>query len=330
VPPSAPFDAPSLEGLRVTVPAPRTVLKEDVVARIEIFRREMGTIKVLDPGDVVATGDEVVVDSVGFSDEKVLAFTTATNRTLELKPDPELPGYAEGIVGMAVGASTQLHLKLPAGWPDLPLRLAPAMFEVELKSARRIARAPVTDPVFLARLGGKTLQDVGFRVGEQLQQEWRQDAEDRAAKEILAKVIARVNYRVPNDDIDQEIERRWQEAEGSLLQKRKVRDELRKKALDAWLFRPRLRDEVAQQLKETLVLEAIAEQEGVKVEMASLLQDSTPVLASMGIPPERAKQLIEGDPKFRAALAERVRRYKTVELVMSRAKMRVSDNVWGI
>lgn len=330
MPPSAPFEAPSLEGLRATVPGPKMVQKEDVVGRIELLRRHFGTIKVLAPGELVAAGDEVVVDSVGFSDGKVLAFTTATDKVMDLKPDPELPGYTEAIVGMAVGSSRQIELRLPAGWPELPLRLAPATFEVELKAGRRITKAPVTDPAFLAKLGGKSLQDVGNRVGQQIQQEWRLEAEGRAMKEILAKVTARVNYRVPNDDIDREIELRWQEAEGNLLQRRKVREEARRKALEAWLMKPRLRDEVAQQIKETLVLEAIAEREGVKVEMATLLQDATPVLATLGIGQERAKQLIDSDARFRAQLAERVRRYKTVELVMSQAKVKVSDSVWGI
>lgn len=330
MPPSAPFEAPSLEGLRVTVPPPKTVRKEDVVARIELLRRELGAVKVLAPGEVVQAGDEVVVDSVGFSDGKVLAFTASTGRKMDLKPDPELPGFCEGIVGMAVGAAKQLHLKLPPSWPELPLRLAPAVFDVELKAARRITRARVNDPEFLKRLGGATLDQVGQGVARQLQQEWHQEAQGRAVKEIMAKLSARVNWRVPNQEIDEEITQRWQEAEGNLLQRRKVPEEARKKAREAWLGKARLREEVAQQLKEAAVLEAIADKEGVQVSPATLLQEAGPVLQVLGLDPQRAKQLSEKDPRFRADLTARVRRYKTVELVMSRAKAKVSDNLWGL
>ncbi|HVE85326.1 MAG TPA: FKBP-type peptidyl-prolyl cis-trans isomerase [Myxococcales bacterium] len=330
MPPTAPFEAPSLEGLRVTVPPPRTVRKEDVVARIELLRREHGTVKVLSRGEAAAMGDEVVVDSVGFSDGKVLAFGVEANRKLDLVKDPELPGFAEGIAGMAVGSTRKIHLKLPASWPDAPLRLAPAEFDVELKAARRITRARVTDPAFLQKLGGASLDEVGQKVGLQLQQEWRQEAEARAAREIMTKLAARVSYRVPQDDIDEEIAARWQEAEGKLLQQRKVHESLRKKALEAWQGRARLREEVAQQLKETLVLEAIAQSEGVEVSPARLLEEAGPVLAQLGLDAQKAKQQMEKDARFRAQLMEKVRRHKTVELVMSRAKAKVSDNLWGI
>ncbi|HYV47214.1 MAG TPA: hypothetical protein VFA20_20285 [Myxococcaceae bacterium] len=330
MPPFDAFEAPSLDGLRVTVPGPRTVMKEDVVARIEKLRTELGEVAELAPGQPVAADDEVVIDVVGFSGGRVLPFTAASGKRMALAPDPELPGFAESLVGMAVGEKRRIRLQLPPSWAEIPQRLAEAEFDVEVLAARRIKRAAVMDPAFLGKLGGGALDEVGQRIARQIEQEFRQEAEGRAVKEIIGKLAARVSYRVPAADIDAEIEARWRETEGTLLSARGVPEGMRQEALAAWQSKPRLRDEVAQQLKEVRVLESIAEREAVEVDPDRLMEEAAPVLAARGLTVDGAWELMEKDPGFRAQLTQQTRRYKAVELVMSRAKARVSDNVWGI
>ncbi|HEY8206759.1 MAG TPA: FKBP-type peptidyl-prolyl cis-trans isomerase [Myxococcaceae bacterium] len=330
MPPFDLFDAPSLDGLRVTVPGPPTVMKEDVVARIEQLRTDLGQAEELPPGTPVAEGDQVVLDSVGFVGGKVLAFSAVAGQRMTLKPDPELPGYAESLVGMEVGGKRRIQLHLPPTWPEIGRRVSEAEFDVELKSARRITRAAVMDPAFLEKLGGGSLDEVGQRLAQQIAEERLHEAEGRAVQEVVGKLASRVGWVPPAADIDAEIEARWQEAEGDLLEARQLPEGMRREALEAWLTKARLREEVAQQLKEARVLESVAEQEGVEVDPGNLMEEAKPVLAAQGLTAEQAWERMEKDPRFRAQLTEQVRRYKTVELVMSRAKAKVSTSVWGI
>lgn len=327
---SAPFEAPSLEDLRATVPPPPRVRKEDIIARVEQLRRELGLIKSLAKGEKVAPADEVMLDVVAYAEGKILPFASAVGKKLELKPDPELPGFTEGVEGMAVGSMKKIEIKLPGDWQDPSLRLAPATFEVELRAARRVKPASVTDPAFLGQLGGGNITDVGKRVAVQLDSERRMEAEGRAVKEVLTKLAGRVNYKVPTEDVDAEIQSRWEQAEGKLLAQRKVPEALRKKALEAWLTWSRLREEVSLELKVSLVLLAVSEQEGIAVKPDTLLQEAVPVLAGLGLTAEKAQQQLEKDPKFRSVLTEKVKRFKAVQAVMSRAKVKVSDNLWGL
>lgn len=305
-------------------------MKEDVVARIERLRTELGEVTELASGEPVAAGDEVVVDVVGYSGGRVLPFTAAARKRMPLKADPELPGFAESLVGMPVGDKRRIRLQLPPTWSEIPQRLAEAEFDVELLAGRRIKRAAVMDPAFLGKLGGGTLDEVGQRVARQIEQELRQEAEGRAVTEIIGKLTARVGYKVPAEDIDAEIEARWREVEGALLAARGVPEGMQQEALAAWKSKPRLREEVAQQLKEARVLESIAERESVEVDQDRLMEEAKPVLAARGLSVDQAWELMEKEPSFRAQLMAQTRRYKTVELVMSRAKAKVSDNVWGI
>jgi trigger factor len=329
-PAAAPFEAPSLEDLRATVPPPPRVRKEDVIARVEQYRRELGAITPLARGEKVARGDEVMLDVVAYAEGKILPFASEVGKKMELKPDPELPGFAEGVEGMAVGSVKKIELRLPPTWADASLKLAPATFEVELRAARRVKPASVTDPAFLAKLGGGTITDVGKRVAVQLEQERRAEAEGRGVKEVLTKLAGRVSYKVPPEDVDAEIRSRWEQVEGKLLAQRKVPEGLRKKALEAWLTRTRLREEVALELKVSLVLLAVGEREGITVKPDALLQEAAPVLGGMGLTEEKAKQQLEKDPRFRSVLTEKVKRFKAVQAVMSRAKVKVSDNLWGL
>jgi FKBP-type peptidyl-prolyl cis-trans isomerase (trigger factor) len=171
---------------------------------------------------------------------------------------------------------------------------------------------------------------VGQRVARQIEQERLQEAEGRAVKEIIGKLAARVSWRPSEKDIDVEIEARWREVEGPVFAARQLSEGFQREALEAWLTKARLREEVAQQLKEARVLESIAEREGVEVDQDNLMEEAKPVLAARGISVDRAWELMEQEPNFRAQLLEQARRYKTVELVMSRAKARVSTSVWGI
>ena len=91
--------APSIEDLEVTVPMPADLTQDDLVRRFHELKRVHAKIRERKEGEEVALGDDVQLDTLGYSDVKLIPFSARFGLWLELAPQPTLPGFSEAIAG---------------------------------------------------------------------------------------------------------------------------------------------------------------------------------------------------------------------------------------
>jgi trigger factor len=98
-------EAPSTEGLEVTVPAPPPLTQDELLRRFHELAREHAEVRNRLLDEAVALGDDVQLDVLGYSNGQLLPFSIRSNFWMELAPQEMLPGFADAIVGSGVGTA---------------------------------------------------------------------------------------------------------------------------------------------------------------------------------------------------------------------------------
>lgn len=320
-----PVEAPSLEGLEVTIPAER-LTAEELEERFAALRREHAEVHPRNPGEPIALGDEVLVDVVGICNGRMIPFSARMDAWLEMAPEPTLPGFFEALVGIPVGSSVDVEVTVPGDHPIPDLRGAPALFRVEVKAAREVILPPAEDPELLAKLGlGSNLDEVMEKLALEAADDLAIRLRTKAENLVLDAVAARTNVQVPAALVDEEIRRRWLFAEGSTLEEHGFTQDELGEALAGWKAHPEIRQEAERRLKIGLALGALVKKEGLQPtpEFAAEVVDE--VAATSEVSREEVLEAVKSDKQLAAKLAALAQHQYAVQYVFERAKVRYED-----
>ncbi|KFA88407.1 hypothetical protein Q664_40980 [Archangium violaceum Cb vi76] len=313
--------APSLEGLTAEL-SPRPITQDDLLERLAELVRGQARRRDRTGEETVALGDEVLLDTIGYAQGRILPFSVRENGWALVNPDPLLPGFYEALVGRQVGLSVDIALTLPPDHPVEALRGVPARFLVDVKQARELTLPDPGSPEFIASLGrGGTLPEVMRHLGEELAKERLDEAEREAREQVLDVLVERARVEVPTALVDEEIRRRWVEAERPLLQRKAFEPDELQQALDAWLQDPLTRADAARRLGIALVLAAIARRDRIQPQREALDSIAELLTGPAKIPREELKRVLRSDAAVQERLANVMMQLAALDHVMSKVKL---------
>ena len=261
---TAEVTAPSLEGLSVTVPAPRGVTREQLLERFHALVREHASMRARQRGEPLRRGDQVTLDVLGYSGGHLIPFSARSHLSLELAPHSVLPGFSEALIGRAVGDTPQVRLTLPDDYPVASLRGHSAVFLVDILAAREMTLPDADSEAFLKALGrGPTHEAVMASLLEELEGELAEALRAEARERVLSALLERAGPpAVPAALVDEEVRRQWLHTEAPLLRNKCFDASELQEALDGWLRDGPTRARAERQLRAALVLGAVARREG--------------------------------------------------------------------
>jgi trigger factor len=315
-------EAPSLEGLEVTVPAPEPFTAEDVRERFQELARPFATERARYPTEKIEWGDEVLLNLAGYCDGKLIPFSVKTDVWLPMEPEPMLPGLYEAIVGQVPTEALVVDITLPEEYPIESLRGAPARFLVHLQAAREVKYPDPESPEFLAAFGrGKTVEEATQSVVEQMKAESTQLLLVQAQQLVLMEVARRTPVEIPAELVDEEIRRRWGATEGVAVTELEFNDAEQEESLNAWLKDEGTRQEVELRLRIALALGAIARRDGLTLTPArveKLLRDEA---EAQGLPLAEVAASLKAEPEHQARIEQAAWHLMLVDHVMKKAKI---------
>ena len=315
-------EAPSTEGLEVTVPAPEPLTQDELLRRFHALAREHAEVRDRELGEAVVLGDDVQVDVLGYSRGQLIPFSIRSHFWMELAPQELLPGFADAIAGSAVGDSLKVDLVLPGTYPVESLRGQPATFVVDLIAAREV-RMPDTDSdEFLRQLGrGDTHQAVMDSLADELLEEQADLLWLEAQHLVLEQLASRIEVELPRSLIDEEIRRRWAAAEGEAVAEKEFSVEEQQEALGLWMKDPDTRAEVERRLRAGLALKAVAERDRLQLTSQKTLELLEGSVVAFGLTVAELREALV-DPTAAAQLKNVAWHLLAVEHVMNQAKVR--------
>jgi trigger factor len=177
----------------------------DIDDMIEIFRKQQGSQEVVDRA--AAEGDHVKLDYAGTRDGEAFEGGSAEDSDLELGSGRMIPGFEDGIVGMAAGDEKTLALSFPEDYHNEELKGAAVEFSITLHSVSEQVAAPMDDELF-QKYGVEEGGEEQFRkeIAENMQRELATAVKNRVKRQVMDAIIsANESQEVPKALIDQEI-----------------------------------------------------------------------------------------------------------------------------
>ncbi len=292
-------------GAKVAATAPTDEDVERVIAGMREHHAELRPVDRVAEGNDVLTVD-IDVEIKAAADAPARTLTMARNGHLELGRDYAIPGLADGLVGLKAGEERTLELTFPDD-TDEDLRGKTGTFTVKVSSIAEKVLPPLDDG-FAKTVGLADLTALRKAVRDELAHGAFHEARDAAADTAVAHAVATSEVEIPEvlvqDELDhmvgelkQRVTERGTTWERFLLQAKKTEGEVR----EQW------REAAARRAKSLLVLDAIAQKEGVTVSSTELAQEValTPLA-------QQDPQALRS-PRVLAALARSMRDRKVVD-----------------
>jgi trigger factor len=247
-----------------------------------------------------ASGDVAVLSFSGvYADtDEAISGGSSDAMEVELEEGRMIPGFVEGVIGMAVGDTRTVDCQFPESYPQEDAAGRKARFEIGLKELKT-RELPALDDAFAQQASDKqTLAELR----EELETRLKDDAERRAKAArhdaLLGALVEELEVELPETLIQQEIRNLIEQTAGQIAQqgmdvKKLFTPELVRSLMDT------SRPEAEQRLRRSLALQALAKAEAIEVAEAELeakVKEVSRGISQQGnIDPQRLRQVVGDD-----------------------------------
>ena len=294
-------------GLRLQRPS-LAASEEEVDEAVEELRHRYALHEPVDrsvsPGDVVRADVRGQIDGREVFADDDLEFTLRDGATILM------PGFAEGVVGAEKGVPKEVTVTTSPG--GQPLSGKAGTFTVVVKEVKE-ERLPAADDDFAREVGEgfPSLQALRQHLETQIRERREAEAQEQHREEALTALVEQAEeLEYPPALVEREIDHllrdqaraAGQEVESYLEQMRKPVEEVRQA----------LSETARERVRRSLVLTALAEAEGVKVEPAEVDAEIERIVGSSGPQGAQLRQLFES-PGGREAMGRSLSTRKTLD-----------------
>jgi trigger factor len=174
-----------------------------------------------------------------------------------------MPEFTEHLSGANVGDERTFDVKYPDDAQDQRLAGKTLTYTVKVQAIKQ-KTLPELNEEFAKQLGEfSTVDDVRKRIREQMESDRRHQAEHEAKDKLVAELVRRNEFEVPEALIDRQIDIRLERGLRALAAQGLTAEQMKK--MDFQRLRAGQREQAIQDLKASLLLEKVADEEKVEV-----------------------------------------------------------------
>ena len=271
----------------ISLPADkRTVTDEQVDRAIEVLREQQARLDAAPAGSALAEGDYAIVDLEGFLEgvplegakkEGHLHRVGSKATVLGIEIDAHLIGRREGDV-------VDISQTYPVSHPDQRVAGKAVTFKLGTKGVKQ-KNLPTLDDEFAKDCGPYTsLQELRDKVRGEMEKALKRDIEESHKDTLLKRLIDTHHFDLPDTLVERELDTIVRQ-KLQARQRGKVTDSLPvPDAEELKTIREEHRDEANRRVKAGLLLEAIAEKEGLSVSQEDLNHEVTRLATELRVP----------------------------------------------
>jgi trigger factor len=263
-----------------------------------------------------AWGDQVVIDMVGHAGDQEIMNNEGYEMILDEEATYPLPGFHQAIVGLSPGEEKTFELPVPEDDTDEAAAGQVAEIRVKLYTVKEEDVPPLDDELALMVGDYDTLEDLKAGVRQDMETKARQQVESEYLDKVLeAMVEAAAKVEYPPQAIDREADMALNQMERNLASSGMQ--------LDSFLgmigktretYKQELRPASEERLRKRLVLNKIAELEGLEVEDEEVEAEIDRMSEMLGEQAEQMREMLQS-PIGRLSVTE--------DLLIAKAQERV-------
>ncbi len=266
---------------------------------IEQSRRQLATLVPVE-GRSAQSGDLAVLSFSGvYADtEEAISGGSSDALEVELEDGRMIPGFVEGVIGMAVGDTKTVECQFPESYPQEDAAGRKARFEITLKDLKT-RELPALDDAFAQQASDKqTLAELRADLETRLKEDAERRAKAARHDALLGALVEELEVELPETLVQQEIRNLIEQTAGQIAQqgmdvKKLFTPDLVRSLMDT------SRPEAETRLRRSLALQALAAAEAIEVAEADLeakVKEISRGLSQQGpIDPERVRAVVADD-----------------------------------
>jgi trigger factor len=259
--------------------------------------------------------DLVILDHEGTIQGRPFKGGSGKNVTVALGHEGYLPGFTEQLSGMKKGEEKRFSLAFPADYPRKELAGRTAEFQVTVKEVKK-RRLPDLNDEFAKSVGDvDTLAALREKVKEQLLQRKQRAQESELRRALMEKLVAQHPVEVPEAMAERETAAVLEEF---LMTMRATGGRIEGLPDSPDALRARAAEIGRRRVQESLLLEAVARQEGLTAAPEEVEAEVRNLAAATRQEPGAADRIL-ADPVRRAAMTGRILERKALDFLMQQA-----------
>ena len=275
--------------------SPRSVQKDDIV-------------------DLTLTGGIVTESGVQAHDD------LKGTRLFEIKEDSWIPGFEAQIMGMKTGEVKIFRLPFPEKFSHPEMAGKEGEFTATVNEIK-VKKLPEFDNEFAKSVGFETIEELKAQAKNFLVTQRTEEADRKLKSEILAKIIEKNPFEVPQALVETQTRSLAQDWATEMKRQRydeKSIQETISKEID------QLKKRAENQVKASLVLETVAQAEGISVQHEELESEMDRIAREAQIERPKLDAFYAKNPGRKADLEFKMRQDRTLAFLLQKAEIKVA------
>lgn len=258
------------------------------------------------------------IDFAGTLDGEAFEGGTAEGYSLEIGSGSFIPGFEEQMVGKAVGEEFDVNVTFPEDYPAEELAGKPVVFKVLVHDLKKKELPELDDNFAKDTTEFESLEELKNDIKTKLQEKADSEAKEEMKNAVVNAIAEKVEMKIPKSMIENQIDRQLDEInmqlsyQGWSLEKFA---ELSGQSIEE--IRDARREEAEKLVKNTLIIEKIAELENIEVTEEDIEKDMENFAKMYNMELAKIKNSI-GEAEIEG-IKNRIKNEKTVEFLLDAA-----------
>jgi trigger factor len=214
----------------------------------------------------IEEGHVLAVDFVGRIDGEPFEGGSGQDVELEVGSGQFLPGFEDQLVGARAGDDVEVRVTFPERYGNSDLAGKEAVFACHVAAVKK-RQIPELDDEFAKDLGNfESLEELRLRIRGDLMEARERESKQVLRTSLMDALVERTEFEVPPGMVERQLDRQIQAAHQRL--QGQVPEEAMAQQLEQW--REQWRDQAEREVREMLILEAVAEAQGIEVDPSEI------------------------------------------------------------
>lgn len=314
------FDITGYDSVRVTKPD-AALTEDEFQSELDRVLDSHATVEPVEEDRPLADGDWAEIQFRGEIQDLALTVTedgvesasknapvTGDDVLIEIGGKNTLAAFNDGLRGAKPGQELKFEVVYPADFGEQRLAGQTVSYDVTVKAIKH-KTYPERDAEFAKQLGNyESWDDFEAKLREHTEERKKQALENAAKDKLLAELIDRYQFPVPESFVQQQVEARLDRGLRALAQQGMSVEDMRK--LDFGRLRMAQRDQAINEVKASMILDRVAEAEGVTVSAEDLDRELLMLSIQSREPLEALRDRLTKDGGLER-IREQMRREKT-------------------
>lgn len=268
-----------------------TVSKEDVEEQLKReLEKHSRIVKITDRP--IKNGDLANIDFEGFIDNVAFEGGKGEGYDLEIGSKTFIDNFEEQLIGKNIGDNVEVNVTFPAEYGQKELANKPALFKVKINEINEKQLPELTDEFVQDTTEFENLKDYKKEIKTKLTSSKKIEAENAMKEELMLALIEKTEVEIPEPMLELEIEQKIMEFKNGIAAQGLSLDQyLQYMGQTLENMREAYRPICEKQIKSRLALEAIAEEEKIKVSEKEVDAELTKISEAYNIEKEKLESI---------------------------------------